>query len=71
MTFTVEATWQGGVLKPKQPVALPEGAEVRVSITLAGEETDPLADVIGIGDGPVAGDAADQHDQYIYGNLRS
>jgi len=71
MTFTVEAIWQEGVLKLKEPIALPEGAEVRVSITLAGEETDPLADVIGIGDGPAVGDAADRHDHYIYGNLRS
>jgi predicted DNA-binding antitoxin AbrB/MazE fold protein len=70
MTFTVDATWQRGVLKPKEPVDLPEGAEVRISITLAGEETDRLADVIGIGDGPAAADAADQHDQYLYGNLQ-
>jgi predicted DNA-binding antitoxin AbrB/MazE fold protein len=70
MTFTIDATWEDGVLKPKQPVALPDGADVRVSITLPGEEPDPLANVIGIGDGPAEGKAADEHDRYIYGNKR-
>jgi predicted DNA-binding antitoxin AbrB/MazE fold protein len=70
MTFTIDATWQNGVLKPKQPVSLPDGAEVRVSITLPGEQTDPLANVIGISDGPVAGDVADNHDRYLHGSRR-
>ncbi len=67
MTLTVDATWQDGVLKPRQPVSLPEGTDVSVSIFVPGEEPDPLADVIGIGDGPAARDAADQHDQYLLG----
>jgi predicted DNA-binding antitoxin AbrB/MazE fold protein len=71
MTVTVEATWKGGVLQPKQPVALPDGADVRVSIFLPDPvDRDPLADVIGIGDGPAAGDAAKDHDRYLYGASR-
>ncbi len=80
MTFTIDATWEDGVLKPTHPVALPDGAKVRVSITLpdevvspnglSGDRPDPLAGVIGIGDGPLAGDAADKHDEYIYGQRR-
>ncbi|MEX0717289.1 MAG: antitoxin family protein [Planctomycetaceae bacterium] len=67
MTLTVDATWQDGVLKPNEPVRLPDGALVRVSIFLPDDEADPLADVIGIADGPASGDSADEHDRYIYG----
>jgi len=65
MTITVDATFENGQLKFKQPVALAEGTPVRVTITPAGEADDPLAAVIGIGEGPP--DAADNHDKYIYG----
>lgn len=67
MTLTVDATWQGGVLTPKQPVELPEGAEVRVSIHVPDESEDPLAAVIGIGDDASISDAAKKHDRYLYG----
>jgi predicted DNA-binding antitoxin AbrB/MazE fold protein len=69
MTITVEATYENGVLRPKQPLVLPEGTEVRLAITLLDEDYDPLDAVIGIGDGPP--DAADNHDQYIYGRPHS
>jgi predicted DNA-binding antitoxin AbrB/MazE fold protein len=32
MTQTITATFKGGVLKPTQPLMLPENAEVRVTI---------------------------------------
>ena len=41
---------------------------VRVTITPADEDYDPLEAVIGIGDGPP--DGAENHDKYIYGKLR-
>ena len=47
MTLTIDATYENGVLKPKQPLALAEGAEVRVTLTTADEIDDPLAAVIG------------------------
>ena len=66
MTVTVDAVWKEGVLRPKQPVPLPEGADVRISIDLPeSDQLDPLAGVIGIGEGPAAGDAADSHDRYL------
>jgi predicted DNA-binding antitoxin AbrB/MazE fold protein len=69
MAIIVEATYQNGILKPKQPLTLAEGAEVRLTVTPAGEAYDPLEAVIGIGDGPP--DGAENHDKYIYGKLRS
>ena len=64
MTITVDATFENGQLKLKQPVVLAEGTPVRLTITPTSED-DPLAGVIGIGEGPV--DGADNHDKYIYG----
>ena len=65
MTITVDATFENGQLRFKEPVVLAEGTPVRVTITPAGEQDDPLAAVIGIGEGPA--DGADNHDKYIYG----
>jgi predicted DNA-binding antitoxin AbrB/MazE fold protein len=50
MAITVEATFEHGLLKPKQPLALAEGAEVRLPISPVDDDSDPLAAVIGIGD---------------------
>ncbi|MBI1900431.1 MAG: antitoxin family protein [Planctomycetia bacterium] len=69
MTLTIDAVYTNGVLKPKQPLDLTEGTEVRLTVTTAGEDKDPLEDVIGIGDGPP--DGADNHDKYIYGKIGS
>jgi predicted DNA-binding antitoxin AbrB/MazE fold protein len=69
MTITVEATYQNGVFKPKQPVGLDEGAEVRLTLEMEGEIHDPLEAVIGIGEGPPEGDGAQNHDKYIYGKV--
>ena len=67
MTLQFDAIYQNGVFLPKQPVALPDGTEVRVEIATRIGVEDPLAAVIGIGEGPADGDAADAHDNYIYG----
>ncbi|MEX2171408.1 MAG: antitoxin AF2212-like protein [Pirellulales bacterium] len=66
MTIQFAATYQNGVLLPEQPIAIPEGTQVMVSVEAKNLVDDPLAEVIGIGDGPEAGDAADKHDRYIY-----
>jgi len=68
MAIVVEATYQNGILKPKQPLTLAEGTEVRLTITPADEHYDPLEAVIGIGEGRP--DGAENHDKYIYGKLR-
>jgi predicted DNA-binding antitoxin AbrB/MazE fold protein len=67
MTITVEAVYENGILKPKEPVVLTEGTAVRLTITPLDEDYDPLASVIGICDGPPEGDAAENHDKYLYG----
>lgn len=78
MTIQFDAIFQDGVLLPKQPVALPNGTEVRVAVETrdvlphpsVDAMSDPLADVIGICDGPTRGDTADRHDDYIYGDRK-
>jgi predicted DNA-binding antitoxin AbrB/MazE fold protein len=64
MTQTIDATYVNGVLKPRKPLNLEEGADVR--ITVESDPDDPLAAVIGIGTSGRT-DGADQHDHYIYG----
>lgn len=66
MPVIFEATVERGELKFPQPLALPDGTAVRVTITpIADEITDPLDAVIGICDGgPV--DGAARHDRYLY-----
>jgi predicted DNA-binding antitoxin AbrB/MazE fold protein len=66
MTLTIEATYENGVLKPRQPLALAEGTAVRVTLTTVDEDYDPLEGVIGIGASGRT-DGADNHDHYIYG----
>jgi predicted DNA-binding antitoxin AbrB/MazE fold protein len=66
MTLTVKATYKNGVLKPKEPLVLAEGAEVQVTIVSTNGDFDPLESVIGIGESGRT-DGADQHDHYIYG----
>jgi predicted DNA-binding antitoxin AbrB/MazE fold protein len=67
MTITVEAVFQDGVLKPKGPVVLAEGAEVRLTITPLDDRDDPLADVIGICDQGPDLSLAERHDEILYG----
>jgi predicted DNA-binding antitoxin AbrB/MazE fold protein len=67
MTVTVEAIYENGVLKPKQPLELKEGTEVRLAISPLEEDYDPLDAVIGIcTEGPDISLAA-RHDELLYG----
>ncbi len=68
---SIHAIFENGVFRPVQPVELPPGAEVRIAIELCGTANDPLAGVIGIGDGPAQGDRAERHDDYLYGRPQS
>lgn len=52
-----------------ESVALPEGTQVRLTITPVDEDYDPLDAVIGICKGGPR-DGAQEHDKYIYGDLR-
>jgi predicted DNA-binding antitoxin AbrB/MazE fold protein len=69
MTITVDATFENGVLKPKQPLTMVEGTEVRLTITPVDDNYDPLEAVIGIGASGRA-DGAANHDHYIYATRR-
>jgi predicted DNA-binding antitoxin AbrB/MazE fold protein len=69
MSITVEATYENGVLRPKQALPLADGAEVRLTINSVEQDNDPFEAVIGICDGPP--DGAANHDKYLYGDRRS
>jgi predicted DNA-binding antitoxin AbrB/MazE fold protein len=68
MSTVVEAVYENGILKPAEPLSLPEGMRVRLTIMPADENHDPMVAVIGTCDGPP--DGADNHDKYIHGKLR-
>lgn len=44
MTLTVEATYEGGVLKPARPLPLQEHERVQITVQPAGAETQGLPD---------------------------
>jgi predicted DNA-binding antitoxin AbrB/MazE fold protein len=74
MTIQANAVYVDGSLQLEQPLPLAEGAKVRIAIQTADAPKeqaapmlDPLAQVLGIGDGPAAGDVAAHHDEYLYG----
>jgi predicted DNA-binding antitoxin AbrB/MazE fold protein len=71
MSIEIDAIYHDGALHPQQPVPLAEGAHVRVAIKAGAPPAsgDPLASVIGVGEGPAAGDVANRHDDYLYGRL--
>ncbi len=69
MPITVQATYEKGVLKPSQPLALADGTEVRLTISPLDEDYDPLDAVIGIcKDGPEIS-LAERHDEILYGSM--
>lgn len=68
MEIQFDAVYQNGILRPKQPLSLPDGTEVRVAIASTQQDEDPLSGVIGIGEGTSAGDVAEKHDEYLYGD---
>ncbi len=47
MTLTVEATYENGVLRPVQPLPLPEHAKVRITVTAAAGRARQTAGLIG------------------------
>ena len=69
MSTVVEAVYENGTMKLAEPVPLPEGTRVRLTVVPADEAYDPLAAVIGTCEGPP--DGAQNHDKYIYGKLRA
>jgi len=70
MSITIEATYENGVLKPKQPLELPKGAEVRLTVLANEDDVDPLDAVIGIcKEGPNIS-LAERHDEFLYGLKR-
>ncbi len=69
MTITAEAIYENGLLRPKQSLALPEGAAVHLTIQPVEEDADPLDAVIGIcTEGPDIS-LAERHDEILYGGL--
>ena len=69
MPITVDAVYENGMLKLNEPLALPDGAKVRISVSANGEAEDPFEAVIGTCEGPP--DGAANHDKYLYGENRS
>jgi len=69
MTIVVEAVYQNGILKPKQPLSLAEGTEVRLTVTPATEPYDPLEEVLVFCDEGPDFSLAAQHDDVIRGTL--
>lgn len=64
MTTTIKATYVNGVLKPREPLALADGAEVELTLTTPAADEDPLAGLIGsVHSGRTDGAAG--HDKYL------
>jgi predicted DNA-binding antitoxin AbrB/MazE fold protein len=74
MTIRCAAIFEKGVLRPKQPIALPEGAEVALAVEYA-EPTKPPGDIAkalaAIAKLPMESDDAGfsgaDHDKVLYG----
>jgi predicted DNA-binding antitoxin AbrB/MazE fold protein len=77
MSIAIEAVWEGGVLKPKTKLDLPEKANVRViveessSTNLKGWAA--IDRLIGLANdtGAPMKDVSENHDEYLYGEHRS
>jgi predicted DNA-binding antitoxin AbrB/MazE fold protein len=69
MSAVLEAIYENGTLKLAEPLPLPEGTRVRLTVVPADEVYDPLAAVIGIGESGRT-DGAEHHDRYIHGMNR-
>jgi predicted DNA-binding antitoxin AbrB/MazE fold protein len=74
MTTTIEAVYEGGVLRLKEPVALADGTIVEVTITtseLSGENKTPAEILSSIASLPMEGDgqgfSGRDHDKILYG----
>jgi predicted DNA-binding antitoxin AbrB/MazE fold protein len=69
MSITIEAIYANGAFQPQQPVNLPEGTHVELTVRAGLEAPDPFEAVIGTCDGPP--DGAANHDKYLYGEGHS
>jgi len=80
MSMSVEAIYESGTFKLKQPVSLPEGSQVRLIIIPLGangepvqangecpSEEHPLDAVIGVCDDGPEISLAERHDEILYG----
>ena len=74
MTTTIEAVYEGGVLRLKEPVALADGTIVEVTITtseLSVENNTPAQILSSIASLPMEGDgqgfSGRDHDKILYG----
>ena len=74
MATTVEAIYEGGVLRPTQPISLAEGTRVDVVIItreVATEATTPAEILAAIAAMPTEGDGSEpfgrDHDEILYG----
>jgi len=67
MPITVDAVYENGLLRPKQALAISEGAAVRLTIRILDEDDDPLEEVLGICDNGPPISLAERHDEYLYG----
>ena len=70
MSITIDAIFDGEVLRPQQPLDLVPNKHYSITIEVvpnpdSGNAWDFLASIAGSYDGP--GDSADEHDHYIYG----
>lgn len=70
MTRTITAHFDGRVLVPDEPIELPVGQSLRVSVETVDSVADPFSDLRSLAvDMPgVPEDLAAQHDHYLYGN---
>ena len=78
MTTTIEAVYERGVLRLKEPLALADGTTVEVTITSSepsGENKTPAEILSAIASLPVEGDgqlfSGRDHDQLLYGEKRT
>ena len=75
MTTTLTATYDGRALIPTEPLDLPKGATLRLSVEMPASGTRPLQSLAELvqslpaSSGPLT-DGAAQHDHYLYGGPR-
>lgn len=74
MTIRCTAVYEKGILRPRQPITLPEGVEVEISVTLPHAASGPknVAEVLAaIAAMPVEADdqsfSGSDHDKVLYG----
>jgi hypothetical protein len=70
MTQIISGHFDGKVIIPEQPVQVPVGQRLRVTLEIAANQEPPYADLLKLAadlpDAPT--DLAHQHDHYLYGS---